>query len=56
MAPEGETSAGIGWCRALVFEADDLESARQIAARDPYVTKGVFARYELYETRVVFPR
>ena len=27
MAPEGETSAGIGWCRALVFEADDLERA-----------------------------
>jgi len=40
----------------ILFEADDLEAAREIAARDPYVTKGIFARYEVYETRVVFPR
>ena len=40
----------------VVFEAEDLEEARQFAERDPYVTKGVFARYEVYETRVVFPR
>jgi uncharacterized protein YciI len=40
----------------ILFEAEDLEAARDIAARDPYVTRGVFARYEVYETRVVFPR
>ena len=40
----------------ILFEADDLGAARDIAAKDPYVTKGVFARYEIYETRVVFPR
>jgi uncharacterized protein YciI len=31
-------------------------AARQVATRDPYVTRGVFARYEVYETRVVFSR
>jgi uncharacterized protein YciI len=40
----------------ILFEADDLAAARRIAARDPYVTRGVFARYEVYETRAVFSR
>ncbi len=39
----------------LVFEATDLAAARDHAARDPYVTDGVFARWELHETRAVFP-
>jgi hypothetical protein len=34
----------------------DLAEARAIAARDPYVTQGIFARYEVRETAVVFPR
>jgi uncharacterized protein YciI len=40
----------------VLFEADDLAEARAIAARDPYVTEGIFERHEVYETRVVFPR
>ena len=40
----------------VLFEADDLAEAQAIAARDPYVTQGVFARYEVRETAVVLPR
>lgn len=40
----------------ILFEAADLDEARAIAARDPYVTEGVFARYEVRQTKVVFPR
>ena len=39
----------------IVFSADDLEAARAFAAGDPYVTGSVFERYEVYETRAVFP-
>lgn len=39
----------------LVFEAADLDAARAHAARDPYVTEGVFERFEVYGTRAVFP-
>jgi hypothetical protein len=41
---------------AIVIEAESLEAARGIAASDPYVAEGIFERYELYETRAVFPR
>jgi uncharacterized protein YciI len=41
---------------AIVFEAESLEAARDIAARDPYVAQGIFERHEVYETRAVFPR
>ena len=40
----------------ILFEADNLDEARAIAARDPYVTRGIFERHEVRETRVVFPR
>ncbi|MGH0028767.1 MAG: YciI family protein [Myxococcota bacterium] len=40
----------------VLFEADDLASARAVAARDPYVVEGVFERHAVNETRVVFPR
>lgn len=40
----------------ILFEADSLAEAQAIAARDPYVVEGVFARHEVNETRVVFPR
>ena len=40
----------------VVFEAASLAEARAIAARDPYVTEGIFARYEVRETMPVFPR
>ncbi len=39
----------------VIFEAPDLDSARNFAADDPYVVEGVFERYEVYETLVVFP-
>jgi hypothetical protein len=41
---------------AILFEAESLEAARDIAARDPYVAQGIFERHEVYETRAVFPR
>lgn len=50
----GEHGAPIG--SVVVFEAHNLAEARAIAARDPYVTGGVFARYELRETAAVFPK
>ena len=40
----------------ILLEAPDLESARAIAARDAYATQGVFERWEVFETMVVFPR
>jgi uncharacterized protein YciI len=48
--------AGVPLGSLILFEADSLAEAREIAARDPYVTQGVFERHEVYETRVVFPR
>jgi uncharacterized protein YciI len=39
----------------IVFEAPDLAAARRLAAADPYVVEGIFERWELHETRVVFP-
>jgi hypothetical protein len=39
----------------IVFEAADLEAARALVARDPYVERGVFASLEVFETRAVFP-
>lgn len=39
----------------VVFEAEDLASARRFAASDPYVVEGVFERWEVLETRRVFP-
>jgi uncharacterized protein YciI len=50
----GDDGAPIG--SVVLFEAGDLAEARAIAARDPYVTQGIFARYEVRETAVVFPR
>jgi uncharacterized protein YciI len=39
----------------VLFEAESLEAARRLAAADPYVTGGVFARHEVHETRRVLP-
>jgi uncharacterized protein YciI len=39
----------------IVFEADDLAAARRFAETDPYVVEGVFERFELFESRRVFP-
>lgn len=44
-------------CGSLIlFEAGGLAEAREIAARDPYVVEGIFEHYEVFETRVVFPK
>ena len=40
----------------ILFAAQDLEEARRIAARDPYVCESVFERHEVREVRQVFPR
>ena len=39
----------------LVFEAPDLAAAREQAEADPYNARGIFERYELFETRKVLP-
>lgn len=39
----------------VIFEADDLESARAVAETDPYLTEGVFERVEVHGTRAVLP-
>ena len=50
----GDDGAPIG--TVVLFEAESLAEAQAIAARDPYVIEGIFARYEVRETAVVFPR
>ena len=50
----GDDGAPVG--SVVVFEAASLAEAHSIAARDPYVTEGIFARYEVRETAVVLPR
>jgi uncharacterized protein YciI len=47
---EGEPRGSV-----IVFEARDLAAARAFAAGDPYATGGVFAGFEVFETRQVFP-
>ena len=49
----GDDGAPMG--SLIVFEVDDITAAREIASGDPYVTEGIFERWELHETRVVFP-
>jgi uncharacterized protein YciI len=39
----------------IVIEADSLEEARSFAANDPYITQGVFARYEVHPFMQAFP-
>ncbi len=48
---DGRTPRG----SVVVFTADTLEEARAIAARDPYVTGGVFASHEVAPSTRVFP-
>ena len=40
----------------IVFQADGLEAARAVAARDPYFLGGVFATLECYESKQVLPQ
>ena len=50
----GDTGQPIG--SLVLFEAPNLADARAFAAGDPYVVQGVFERWEVRETRVVFPK
>lgn len=43
-------------CGSLIlFEAETLEAAREVAESDPYLTEGIFADVEVFETKKVFP-
>jgi len=39
----------------VVFEAESLDAARRFAATDPYVVEGIFASFEVFATKQVFP-
>jgi hypothetical protein len=39
----------------IVIEAGSLKEAMAFAAGDPYVTQGVFARYEVHPFTQVYP-
>ena len=39
----------------IIIEAASLEEAKAFAAGDPYVTQGVFARYEVHPFMQVYP-
>lgn len=40
----------------IVIEAGSLKEAKAFAAGDPYVTQGVFARYEVHPFMQVYPQ
>ncbi|MBM4242457.1 MAG: YciI family protein [Deltaproteobacteria bacterium] len=48
---DGKTPRG----SLIVLEAPSLDEARALAARDPYVVDGVFARHEVMPFARVFP-
>ncbi len=50
-ADDGRTPRG----SLIVLDAPDLDAARELAARDPYVVEGVFDRYEVRPFTRVFP-
>jgi hypothetical protein len=51
LAEDGKTPCG----SLILLEAASLEDARAVAARDPYVVEGVFARHEVRPFVRVFP-
>ena len=40
----------------IVIDMPSLEEARAFAENDPYVTRGIFARYEIHPFTQVFPK
>ena len=40
----------------IILEADSLDDAKATYAKDPYVIHNVFDRYDVVETKPVFPR
>ena len=41
--------------RVVIFEAESLAAAREIAENDPYVSEGVFGHVDVHESLRVFP-
>jgi uncharacterized protein YciI len=39
----------------VIFESDDLATARSLCAQDPYVLEGVFAEWDVNPATQVFP-
>jgi uncharacterized protein YciI len=50
LAPDGKPLGSV-----VVFEAEDLATARRFAENDPYAREGIFERVQVFETRQVFP-
>ena len=50
-ADDGKTPCG----SLIILEAADLATARELAARDPYVVEGVFATHDVKPFAQVFP-
>ncbi len=48
--PKGDPAGSV-----IVFEAESLAAARAVAAGDAYAQRGIFASWEVFETRAVFP-
>ena len=40
----------------IILEADSLEDARATFGQDPYLVNDVFERYEILETKQIYPR
>lgn len=39
----------------IVFEANDLPAAQEVANSDPYALEGVFGQVDVFATKAVFP-
>lgn len=40
----------------IILAADSLDEAKTVYAEDPYVIHSVFERYDVIETKPIFPR
>ena len=40
----------------IILEAADLAAAKQAYAEDPYMVHGIFAAWDIVETKPIFPR
>lgn len=40
----------------IIVEAESLADAKATFARDPYIVEDVFGRYEILETKQIYPR
>ena len=49
---EGDNAVG----SLIILEAESLADAKATFARDPYIVDDVFERYEILETKQIYPR